>query len=187
MHAMCDLSLQCASCLYGVYVVRGPDGFRMSGSEGAKRLQAELKYMHKQTAEGLVPHISDIMTVGDDLSKWRFKVKAFDTDCQAGCDLNSDLAQLAAQHGQDYLLMEATFPADYPASPFFLRMVTPRCLWLHCDVYFVQTATGPGGMAGPLRVDLTGRFGRRVMSEYSDMEAQAAFQRMLAHHKRNGW
>lgn len=50
--------------------------------QGAKRLQAELKYMHKQTGEGMMPQISDITTVGDNLSKWQFKVKAFDTDCQ---------------------------------------------------------------------------------------------------------
>jgi hypothetical protein len=25
--------------------------------------------------------------------------------------------------------MEVSFPADYPQAPFFLRMVTPRCVW----------------------------------------------------------
>lgn len=197
--------------------------------QGSKRLQAELRYMHRQVAKGLSPQISNITTVGDDLSKWRFKVKSFDTDCQAGCDLNADLAQLAALYGQDHLLMEATFPSNYPEAPFFLRMVTPRCCWytghvtaggsicielltqsgsrngwssgmcfesvmntvllnmLHCDVYWVQTATGPGGMAGPLRVDLKGSFSHAPMSEYSDREAKDAFRRMLFHHQRNGW
>lgn len=30
---------------------------------------------------------------------------------------------------QDHLLMEVSFPGDYPHAPFFLRMVTPRCVW----------------------------------------------------------
>lgn len=38
--------------------------------------------MHKQTGEGLVPQISDITTVDNSISKWQFKVKAFDTDCK---------------------------------------------------------------------------------------------------------
>lgn len=29
----------------------------------------------------------------------------------------------------DHLLMELTFPSDYPHHPFFLRVVKPRCQW----------------------------------------------------------
>ena len=50
----------------------------------------------------------------------------------------------------------------------------------------VRTATGPGGRSGPLRVDLR-QGARYCMTEYSDHEAQAAFQRTLAHHRTNGW
>ena len=50
----------------------------------------------------------------------------------------------------------------------------------------IRTATGPGGRSGPLRVDL--RLGpHHCCQEYSSQEAQAAFQRTLAHHKANGW
>lgn len=66
--------------------------------------------------------------------------------CTAGCDLNSDLAQLKAEHGQDHLVMEATFPSDYPASPFFLRMVTPRCVWCAlCSAARCHSAFSPVG------------------------------------------
>lgn len=36
---------------------------------------------------------------------------------------------LAALHGQDHILMECTFPADYPNKPFFLRIISPRMCW----------------------------------------------------------
>ena len=43
---------------------------------------------------------------------------------------------------------------------------------------FVQTTTGPGGRAGPLRVDFS-RGTLACLSEYSLQEAQTAFQRMV--------
>lgn len=47
----------------------------------------------------------------------------------AGRMLNEDLAELAWRHGQDHLLLEATFPSNYPDQPLSLRMVAPRCTW----------------------------------------------------------
>jgi hypothetical protein len=68
----------------------------------------------------------------------------------------------------------------------------------------VQTATGPGGMSGPARIDL--RMARYEYSGWfagyllyckstntdaaavpSEAEASAAFVRMNAHHAANGW
>ena len=36
---------------------------------------------------------------------------------------------LAALHGQDHILMECSFPAEYPNKPFFLRIISPRMCW----------------------------------------------------------
>ena len=58
---------------------------------------------------------------------------------------------------------------------------------LHTEVTTVRTATGPGGRSGPLRVDLKGKFSRDPLQEYSTGEAQSAFDRMLSHHRANGW
>ncbi len=44
-----------------------------------------------------------------------------------GQDLNADLRQLHQRHGQDHILLEIGFPADYPTQPFTLRIVSPRC------------------------------------------------------------
>ena len=51
----------------------------------------------------------------------------------------------------------------------------------------VKTRFGPGGVAGPLRVDLDAEFCREPLAEYSEREAKAAFERSLDHHARNGW
>jgi hypothetical protein len=47
----------------------------------------------------------------------------------------------------------------------------------------VQTATGPGGLSGPLRVD----FSSNPLRGYSASEARSAFSRTLDNHKRVGW
>lgn len=53
---------------------------------------------------------------------------------------------------------------------------------LHCEQVFVSTYTGPGGMAGPLRVDFNSGF--LTTWEYSEQEANDAFERMARNH---GW
>ena len=51
----------------------------------------------------------------------------------------------------------------------------------------IRTATGPGGVSGPLRVDLNRRYCRDPLQEYTAHEARSAFDRMLRHHAANGW
>ncbi|KAK9819125.1 hypothetical protein WJX74_005594 [Apatococcus lobatus] len=190
---------------------------------GVKRVMAEFKSISQNPGTQL----SHLEMVNDNALKWQFRVANFDDDVPAGRKLNEDLHKLALAHGQDYLLMEATFPADYPEKPFFLRVLSPRCRmytghvtaggsiciealtlsgspgsWqaaycfesviqlvltnmIHCESVMVRTATGPGGRSGPLRVDL--HMGNRVMQPYSEWEAQAAFERMMNHHRTNGW
>jgi hypothetical protein len=58
---------------------------------------------------------------------------------------------------------------------------------IHVDRVVIRTANGPGGVAGPLRLDLDGTYCHSPMVPYSEGEAKAAFQRSLAHHRRHGW
>ena len=51
----------------------------------------------------------------------------------------------------------------------------------------IKTRFGPGGVAGPLRVDLEQTHCSSPIAEYSEREARAAFERSLDHHARNGW
>jgi hypothetical protein len=59
--------------------------------------------------------------------------------------------------------------------------------WQMVDVERVEVRTrfGPGGTAGPLRVDLEGKWHRGGCERaYSEGEARAAFERSRANH---GW
>ena len=193
---------------------------------GMARLYAEFKALRKWEGS---PRVYDATMVHDRADCWRFKVKDFDDDCEGGRDLNKDLRELGRKKRQDHIVMELTFPSDYPTRPFFLRCVSPRFKWytghvtaggaiciealttdgsanqwrpthcveailntvftnmLHVEPTVVRTATGPGGRAGPLRVDLKQEYGRPVLQEYSMGEAKSAFDRMLGHHRANGW
>ncbi|CAD7697949.1 unnamed protein product [Ostreobium quekettii] len=199
------------------------------GLTGDRRVQREFRALRKLVEEGGVPQVADLEYVNDSIRRWSLKLKNFDDDVPGGRQLNQDLAQLAARHGQDHLAMEITFPEDYPQQPFFIRVVTPRCRWytghvtaggsiciealtlsgtpnswqpdycvesmlniiihnmIDCEVVYVQTPTGPGGLSGPLRIDLERKYTSNVMAPYSEYEAQSAFRRMEANHQRLGW
>ena len=45
---------------------------------------------------------------------------------------------LSALHGQDHILMECTFPGDYPNKPFFLRIISPRMCWYTGNKFAAQ-------------------------------------------------
>eukprot|EP00798_Chlamydomonas_sp_ICE-L_P013890 gene13890-19816_t len=53
---------------------------------------------------------------------------------------------------------------------------------VHAEVVRVPSTTGPGGTAGPLRMDMA-----RVGQEYSLADARQAFQRQAVHHRAHGW
>ena len=72
---------------------------------------------------------------------------------------------------------------DYKISQL-LRMV--RFNMLTAERVLVRTSTGPGGMGGPLRVDLNGRYGN-PLQPYSLQAAKQAFSRMADNHRQNGW
>ncbi|KAJ1461246.1 hypothetical protein M885DRAFT_508169 [Pelagophyceae sp. CCMP2097] len=192
---------------------------------GTQRIMAEFREMRSWDDS---PQVDDLQLVQDCAARWRFKARNFDSSSDGGRDLNADLAQLLRKRGRDYIVMEVSFPKDYPTSPFSLRVVSPRMRWytghvsaggsiciaalttdgspnawrkthnvesvlrtvfanmLYCDVGVIRTANG-GGKTGPLRVDLEGRFGHDVLSEYSEHEASEGFRRMLDHHRRHGW
>lgn len=74
------------------------------------------------------PTPTQVSLVDDDVSVWRLSVTAFDADTPAGRQLNADLEALGRRHGAAAaaVVLELRFADDYPASPFFLRVVRPR-------------------------------------------------------------
>ncbi|KAL4439959.1 hypothetical protein ABPG75_002960 [Micractinium tetrahymenae] len=95
---------------------------------GAARIQAEFKRLRRAVARGELLGVTSVDLLGDQLNVWRVRVSAFDADVEAGARLNRDLAALEAAHGADaaHVVLEVSFPPDYPAEPFFLRVVRPR-------------------------------------------------------------
>ncbi|GAX74128.1 hypothetical protein CEUSTIGMA_g1577.t1 [Chlamydomonas eustigma] len=199
------------------------------GQYGHKRVVKEFKHVSSLIDGGNLPQISNLTMHQDIVNTWRFQVKNFDEDLPGGKQLNIDLLELSKTHGQDFLLMEAQFPNDYPTMPLFLRIITPRCCWytghvtaggsiciealvntgtasgwqpsmtfegvmtlvltnmVDCEVAEVRTANGPGGLSGPLRVDLRGIWHKPVMHPYGLKEANAAYSRMVMNHNQFGW
>ncbi|KAL4421127.1 hypothetical protein ABPG77_001522 [Micractinium sp. CCAP 211/92] len=95
---------------------------------GTARVQAEFKRFRRAVERGELLGVTSVDLLGDRLDLWRIHVSAFDADVAAGAQLNRDLAALEAAHGPDaaHVVLEARFPPDYPAEPFFLRVVRPR-------------------------------------------------------------
>lgn len=198
---------------------------------GVKRIMAEFQAMQAnlEKENGKLPCgaavLQDLSIHEDQAHCWRVTVKDFDSDCDAGRNLNKDLKKLEQQRpGSGKVEFEIRFPKDYPRNPFFLRVVRPRmkmytghitaggsvCIqalatgasngnWqssysvegiltlvtanmLDPEQIEVVTATGPGGLSGPARVDI-----HRAHYEYGMHEAEAAFRRMEQHHRVHGW
>eukprot|EP00798_Chlamydomonas_sp_ICE-L_P012411 gene12411-15603_t len=99
------------------------------GLNGARRVAAEFKALHKQIAAGHFPQLSHLEMVNDNAMLLRLEASNFDEATPAGRALNQDLQAIMRQRGPRHgsLLLEVSFPDDYPTSPFFLRMVRPRC------------------------------------------------------------
>lgn len=95
---------------------------------GAKRIAAELRAVHAEIAEGSSPISNLTLKSEDDMSVWSCTMAGFDADCEGGRLLNADLLKLLETTGQGHLQLEISFPPNYPTSPFFVRVVTPRCV-----------------------------------------------------------
>lgn len=50
-----------------------------------------LQYLTKKIKHGEWPQVKDLTIVGDDMTKWRFKLCNFDSDLEGGRNLNDDL------------------------------------------------------------------------------------------------
>ena len=96
---------------------------------GVERITSEFKRLHRSLHNGQVSQVSNMVLVDDKIAQWQLELRDFHDSIPAGRQLNEDLQQLKAQHGQDFLLMEITFPQNYPQEPPFLRVVSPRCVW----------------------------------------------------------
>ena len=106
---------------------------------GTSRLMAEFRSLKKDWGASK-PDLYDLELIEEKLNCWRFKVKNFDEDnCPGAQQLNSDLEKLKQKRKQDFIMMEVTFPDDYPTHPFLLRIVSPRMVWYTGHVSLSQS------------------------------------------------
>lgn len=96
---------------------------------GMRRITAEFKHVSNLIREGRLPQLSNLHLPTDDMFQWRVHVSGFDESSPAGAAVNRDLQKLQSSGGQGFMVMELLFPEDeeYPTTPFFLRILTPRC------------------------------------------------------------
>ncbi|KAK9835195.1 hypothetical protein WJX81_005068 [Elliptochloris bilobata] len=114
----------------GKGAMAGPSS--LAQASGVQRVMQEFKCLRKQANDSMLPQLSELtLHPPDNVFCWRFHLAEFGADVPGGAQLLADLQLCAARTGRTAaLLLEATFPADYPDSLFFLRVVRPRCRYL---------------------------------------------------------
>jgi len=86
---------------------------------GSKRLMDELKIF---TPEHSAKFGYSIETVDDNLYNWQIKLFNFPTDSK----LYKDLAVYNKKNKIDYIMLDVTFPEQFPYQPPFIRVLYPR-------------------------------------------------------------
>lgn len=64
----------------------------------ASNMVAFLQYLNTKISNGEWPQVKDLTIVGDDMTRWRFKLCNFDNDMEGGRNLNDDLNVCPLQH-----------------------------------------------------------------------------------------
>ena len=157
-------------------------------SEGAAaRLLAELQHIKKSNVD---KSGFSVAPVKKNLFVWEVRLFGFDGE------LGNDMRRA----GVDHILMEVTFPPNFPFAPPFCRVVRPRFVFMTghitiggsvCTELLTQSGWIPQTtiesvivsirvemMAGNGRLDLGNRQG-----DYTMGEAKEAFERMRKKHK----
>ncbi|KAF6249727.1 ubiquitin-conjugating enzyme/RWD-like protein [Scenedesmus sp. NREL 46B-D3] len=96
--------------------------------KGMRRVQAEFKHLSADIEAKKFQFIQQLSLAGDNLLTWQLKLRSFDDDLPGGKQLNQDLQRLHTMYGQDHIVLQIEFPKDYPRQPFFVRVVSPRCV-----------------------------------------------------------
>eukprot|EP00741_Cyanophora_paradoxa_P019623 tig00021135_g18942.t1 len=160
-----------------------------------ERLLKDLKAVHHSDAKN---YGYDAFPVKDNLYHWR--VILF--DFEKGSHLEKDLQAYAAKTaGKPEVELEVKFPSDYPFAPPFVRVVKPR-FQFHtghvtvggsiCMELLTKSGWSPGNDIESVIVQIRAEMyngGARLdpqhaAREYSEQEAQEAFQRVARQH---GW
>jgi len=133
--------------------------------------------------------------LNDNLYHWQVKLFGFEDG-----PLKSDLKTLKGKSGIDFVMLEMKFPASYPFSPPFIRVVKPRFLFHTghvtiggsiCMELLTKSGWSPGNDIESILIQIRSEMisgGASIdfqnTREYTEEEAKQAFDRVA---KQHGW
>lgn len=132
--------------------------------------------------------------IDNDLFHWEVKLFGFDPKEE----IHSDLVEYKKKFGMDYILMDMTFPQEYPFKPPFIRVVKPR-LQFHtghvtiggsiCMELLTPSGWMPSNSIETILIQIwiqlvvgKGRIDFSNTSPYTEQEAHQAFIRVAQFH-----
>jgi len=158
---------------------------------GKKRLMKEFSKLSKD-AEVNCGSFS-VELVEDNLYEWNIMLLSVDPESK----LHEDMKDLNVSH----ILLNLTFPDNFPFSPPFMRVVKPRIrggFVLDGGAICMELLT-KSGWTGAYSVEAivvqfaalvtkgNGRIDKKTTSEFSKKEAEASFKSLVKTHEKYGW
>lgn len=154
-----------------------------------KRLMKEFQDVSRKTDL----KIFSAELVRDNLYEWNVKLHTIDGDSL----LHRDMVETGAK----YILLNLTFPENFPFSPPFMRVLAPRIeggFVLDGGAICLELLT-PKGWSSAYTVEAVilqfsaavvkgkGRIDRGCKKAFSKKEAESAFKRLVKTHEKYGW
>ena len=156
-----------------------------------KRLMRE--YLQISKMSGDINSCFSAELVGESLYEWNVKLLRVDPESE----LHQDMTEL----GHEHILLNLTFPDNFPFSPPFMRVVKPRIdggFILDGGAICMELLT-PSGWSSAYTVEAIimqfaalvvkgkGRIDKRSKSDFSRKEAESSFKKLVKTHERYGW
>lgn len=156
-----------------------------------KRLMKEFLQISKSTEEVDACFTAEL--VNDSLYDWNIMLSSVDPESE----LYRDMKDLSIPH----ILLNVTFPDNFPFSPPFMRVVKPRieggfvldggaiCMELLTPLGWSSAYTVEAIIIqfSALIVKGKGRIDKKFKSNFSRKEAESSFRKLVKTHERYGW
>jgi len=167
-----------------------------SGPSKAHTLQVRTKRLMKEFHDVQRRCDKDVFTaelVNDNLYEWHIKLFRIDPDSA----LHKDMAELGSKH----ISLSLSFPENFPFSPPFMRVLSPRIeggFVLDGGAICMELLT-PKGWSSAYTVEAIvlqfsaavvkgkGRIDRKNNKDFSKKDAEAAYKRLVKTHEKYGW
>jgi len=158
---------------------------KTGGKQATERLHQELRLILKSDPK---KQGYEVQLINDNLYHWEIKLFGFEDHLPIAQDLKA--------HKIPHVLMHITFNKDYPFSAPFLRVIRPRFMYRTghitiggsiCNELLVRWSPSTTIEAAivSVRIQLlegNARLDNHNRSDYTEAEAKAAFDRMVAQH-----